>query len=109
MIKFKPCPMCGKTKRLQITPEGQYANIFGSTGSAAIRVECMDCNIELWEHTYKEPEYIKRMEMLADKWNAMPRRGDAITKDERREMAISTIRDALDALERAQAVGGDAR
>ena len=94
---------------MQITPEDQYINIINSTGSAAIRVECLDCDLELWEHTYKEPEYTKRLEMLADKWNALPRRGDTITKDERSELAMSTIRDALDALERAQAVGGDAR
>lgn len=109
MITFMPCPMCGKKKRLQITPEDQFSRIITGTGSSAVRVECLDCNLELWDHNYKEHEYSKRLETLANKWNGLPRRGDAITKDERRELAISTIRDALDALERAQAVGGDAR
>lgn len=100
MITFKPCPMCGKTKRLQITPEDQFSKIFTGTGSAAIRVECLDCNLELWDHNYNESKYSKRLETLAKKWNGLPRRGDTITKDERYEMAVSTIRDALEALER---------
>lgn len=99
MSTFKPCPLCGKTKRLQITPEDQYAKIFTGTGSAAIRVECMDCNLELWDHEYKESEYSKRLEMLADKWNAIPRRGDELSAEEMKMMVVEKVKELLHKLE----------
>lgn len=99
MSAFKSCPLCGKTKRLQITSEDQYLKIFNGTGSAAIRVECMDCDIELWEHTYKEPEYSKRLEILADKWNALPRRGDELSAEEMETMIVEKVKELLHKLE----------
>jgi len=108
MIKFKPCQMCDKTDRLSFMPKDSFVKLVEMRGHTCVKVECNRCDIVLYDFS-ESNNFAERMGIIAEKWNKLPRRGDTITKDERREMAISTIRDALDALERAQAVGGDAR
>lgn len=99
MITFKPCPICGKTEQLQITPEDQYIRIYGGTGSASIMVECYNCDLELWEHTHKVPEYGERLEMLADKWNALPRREDKLSAEDMETLVVEKVRELLHGLE----------
>ena len=99
MENWKPCPLCGKTKRLQMTTEDQYLRVLNNSGSASIRVGCLDCDIELWEHTHKVVEYAERIKLLMDKWNRLPRRGDEVDKDELNRLALERVWAALKALE----------
>lgn len=99
MITFKPCPLCGKTKRLAVTPEERYTKLRNEHGSACVIIECLDCNLELRDHTADMPEYSDRIIILKDKWNHLPRRGDGLDRIERRNMVIEDVRQALDKLE----------
>lgn len=68
MREFKPCPFSGNTKFF-VTPEDRFYELQGEYASASLRIECRTCNAEMWEHSWGERDYDKRIQMLADKWS----------------------------------------
>ena len=74
MPEFKPCPFCGNTE-FEITPERRFLELQLESGSATIHVSCRECKTEMWEHSYAEHDYDKRVQMLADKWNRRANNG----------------------------------
>lgn len=68
MPEFKPCPFCGNTK-FDITPDITFYELQVESGSASVRMTCHECNADMWEHSWGEHDYYKRVHMLANKWN----------------------------------------
>ena len=67
---FGPCPFCGKTDKLELTPEKNYSYLCGIHGSAAVRVSCCRCHIDMYDHTVSEHDYYTRIGILREKWSA---------------------------------------
>lgn len=69
MIKIAPCPFCGRTD-LDVSTESDF-NLLQrrNGGTACIAVRCWHCYADMFEHTYSEKDYNKRLEMLLTKWN----------------------------------------
>lgn len=68
MIDIKPCPFCGGTA-LNITAESDFKLLQGRNGKTCIAIRCWNCNVDMFDHTYSEKNYDKRLEMLLAKWN----------------------------------------
>lgn len=68
MTELKPCPFCGN-KKFDVTREKIFYELQGETGSASVRLTCWDCQTDMWEHTWAEKDYYKRVELLVKKWN----------------------------------------
>lgn len=67
-IKLKPCPFCGG-KDMSITKENVFYELQGRYGGAAIKIRCLNCNVEMLEHSRFEHDYRKRVEQAVEKWN----------------------------------------
>ena len=68
MPEFIPCPFCGNAE-FHFTTERSFYEVKVETGSASIRMTCSKCSADMWEHSWGERDYDKRIQMLADKWN----------------------------------------
>lgn len=68
MPEFKSCPFCGYTN-LEVTPNDRFYELQGKHVTASLRLVCRMCKTEMWEHSWGERDYDKRVQMLADKWN----------------------------------------
>lgn len=52
--EFKPCPLCGKTDRLELTPRGTFYSVWHKNDKGStISVRCYRCGLELHEYTYE--------------------------------------------------------
>lgn len=70
--EFNPCPLCGESDRLGITPEDTYTELLHENGSAAINLYCNRCGLQLWEYSaYTSTEYKELCKALAKKWNQL--------------------------------------
>ena len=67
--KFKPCPICGRDGSLVLLSKDSFEELQNNNGYAAVNLECVRCNIEMWEFTFDERNYDLRVDYLADKWN----------------------------------------
>lgn len=68
MIDIKPCPCCGNTN-LDIFGESDFNLLQRKHGKSCIAIRCWECHLEMFDHTYSEMDYNKRLEMLLTKWN----------------------------------------
>lgn len=68
MVNIKSCPCCGNTN-LDITGESDFYFLQGENGKACLRIGCWECYLEMFDHTYSEKDYNKRLEILLMKWN----------------------------------------
>lgn len=71
-LKAKPCPFCGETDELEVTPHYRFVTNGGSNKDvgACVSVTCNRCNVEMYDFTREETDYGKRLWILLDKWNA---------------------------------------
>ena len=99
---WKPCPLCGDRKRMRMTMKEDFMRLQdeGNDHSAALRIECGRCELQLWDFTFDEKDYDNRCEILREKWNRLPRRGDMLEPIERGRVAIEVVRQALYTLEK---------
>lgn len=65
---LKPCPICGNTA-FYITGEEYFNDMQSKVGSAPLGISCSMCGLDLWERTYTEHNYQKRLILAAEKWN----------------------------------------
>lgn len=71
MIDIKPCPCCGNTN-LDILEESSFRYLQEKHGKTCISIRCWNCYLEMFDHTYSEKDYNKRLEMILTKWNRRP-------------------------------------
>ena len=69
IYELKPCPFCGSTDYLRITPKLMFYENYEKNGGATISIECKKCDMELYEHDYKGMNYIMKADLLLHKWN----------------------------------------
>ena len=68
MPEFKHCPFCGGTD-LRIDHEDDFDFLDEKYSKASLHMRCATCDVEMWEHTFDEHDYGKRLRLLAEKWN----------------------------------------
>lgn len=66
-MKFDPCPFCGETD-FQETSKKIYKRLLKKNGGACISVRCLNCDLDMYEHT-DGVTYEEKIELLAEKWN----------------------------------------
>ena len=66
-MKFDPCPFCGKAD-FDITTKKIYNELMKKNGTACICVRCLNCDVDMYEHT-DDVTYEEKIELLAEKWN----------------------------------------
>lgn len=66
-MKFDPCPFCGKTD-FTTTSKKSYAELLADNGSACISVRCLNCELDMYEHT-DGVTYAEKLDLLKEKWN----------------------------------------
>ena len=75
--EFKPCPICGKTDRLEVMTERSYNKLFRYTGgTGCTRIRCWRCNMDLYAHSCEANDtwnYQILVGKLKEKWNAIKR------------------------------------
>ena len=78
-LDAKACPICGKVDRLEITPVDRFLRCWESSKEtlgkhgATISIKCWRCSLELYEHEYNGKDYNKKVAILLNVWNRMPR------------------------------------
>ena len=81
--EFKPCPLCGQTDMLRMTPRNHFYEFWNMppTRSSLVTMRCERCSLELHEHTI-ENAYIDRLHTnnydivvgeLKKRWNSIKR------------------------------------
>lgn len=73
IVGWKNCPICEKGDMLEPTPEEQFVRLDKENDGACIKITCWRCGLSLYDHNHKIHDYRERMNMLAEKWNGMPR------------------------------------
>lgn len=71
---MKPCPICNSTNNLRVTDKEFFERAYEENGGATISIRCWHCGLELWEHSYLGKSYKKKLKILTNKWNNMPRK-----------------------------------
>ena len=74
---FSPCPLCGKTDRLDITTEESYGTLYLRHGTACIAIECKRCHLTLYNHDDTKVKYEAKRQALMQEWNRLR----AVSKD----------------------------
>lgn len=67
--EVKPCPLCGETDMLRVTPYVQFHSLFDENGAATIVISCERCHLDVYEHDYSGRNYNKKIRILLEKWN----------------------------------------
>lgn len=67
-VGFAACPFCGGTA-LDIDHEDDFDFLDEKYSKASLHMRCATCDVEMWEHTFDEHVYGKRLRLLAKKWN----------------------------------------
>lgn len=62
-----PCPFCGG-KRLIVTDEEIFNQLYEENGSACVCLSCLDCSLDLYDHS-NGANYSARLKKLLNKWN----------------------------------------
>lgn len=65
--RFEPCPFCGKSD-FDITHKDTYYKLIGKNGSACISIRCLNCDLEMYDHS-RAMKYTARVDNLVAKWN----------------------------------------
>lgn len=68
---FAACPFCGTRKRLVLSDAKGFYNRQTAYGDACICISCMECSVDMYEHTNEERKYEHRVRLLARKWNSV--------------------------------------
>lgn len=70
-LKVKPCPFCGETDELEVTPLDRFVRCGGEDESVGtcVSVTCNRCGVDVYDHHHKETDYSKRLCLLLNKWN----------------------------------------
>lgn len=70
-LKAKPCPFCGETDELEVTPRKRFIDCGGDDEAigGCVSVTCNRCNVDVYDFTRKETDYGVRLSMLLNKWN----------------------------------------
>lgn len=77
--EFKPCPLCGKTDRLELSKrEWFYESLHKDGIGSCVRLSCERCHLDLYQHTYKWSDfntwnYDIVVGELKKKWNSIKR------------------------------------
>ena len=66
-IELKECPFC-KGKNLKVMDKEFYEGLVAKSGRATVTIECLDCDVTMWETSDLE-DYELKMAVLATKWN----------------------------------------
>ena len=73
--EFKPCPICGKTDRLNLTQKEFYYHLMHNYKSGMITVRCWRCDLAL--NAYSSQSITNNYEILVgklkEKWNGIKR------------------------------------
>ena len=67
-VGFAACPFCGRTA-FDIDHEEDFDFLDEKYSKASLHMRCATCDVEMWEHTFDEHVYGKRLRLLAEKWN----------------------------------------
>ena len=65
---FNPCPFCGG-ENIHVFDKDLFDTLQKGRMKVSLYVRCVTCEAEMWEHTFAEGNYEKRVQMLAEKWN----------------------------------------
>lgn len=68
MPEFNPCPFCGRTD-FYVFDKDLFDTLQRGRMKVSVYVRCNVCEAEMWEHTWAEDNYGKRLRLLAEKWN----------------------------------------
>lgn len=68
MIEIAPCPFCGGTD-LDVSTESDFNHLQRIRGKTCIAIRCWNCYVDMFDHTYSETDYNKRLEIILTKWN----------------------------------------
>ena len=66
----KPCPFCG-CHTIVVTDEEAWQEVKEEHGIAAIKMECTECLMDLWEMT-DGISYEHKYNLLLERWNRRP-------------------------------------
>lgn len=67
-VGFAACPFCGLAD-LKFFDKDLFDSLQKGRMKVSLYVRCNVCEAEMWEHTWAEDNYEKRMRLLAEKWN----------------------------------------
>lgn len=68
MPEFRPCPFCGGAD-FKVFDKDLFDSLQKGRMKVSVYVRCNVCEVEMWEHTWTENDYRKRVRLLAEKWN----------------------------------------
>ena len=80
-IKVRPCPFCGDTDEISITPRKSYNKMYKENGTATISLMCERCKTEMYEHDFDDFDYVAKVRILVEKWNTRKEKKDGAEKD----------------------------
>lgn len=65
------CPLCKSYKNMEITSESAFYESKRKDGYCLIRLECRNCNLEIWSHKCRLNSYKGHRDFLARRWNKL--------------------------------------
>ena len=68
-LEIKPCPFCGGTPTLMSQDTFEHLKEIGDDGKACITIECHKCQLNFYDHTHDEQDYLIRKFLVIEKWN----------------------------------------
>ena len=89
--KFAPCPLCGSRDRMSVTSELNYARALIEHGSACISVQCMKCDLQLYNHDDSIIKYDDKVQALAQVWSRLTVRPESENEDEKEQTENEAI------------------
>lgn len=70
--KVKPCPICGKSDKLQITSREEYEALAKEKDAHVAVIRCNRCGLEVYSHyTCQAHRYEPHINEAVQKWNSL--------------------------------------
>lgn len=79
---FKPCPICERLDKVQITTLSNFCESAVEGGYYLIHMWCDRCNLNLWSHDCNGKNYGSHKNYIRRRWNKMWTRGQMEGEDD---------------------------